>query len=266
MRSTLTLLRREFSAYFVSPIGYVVLAIFLAVTGYLFSRTLAQLTALGPQGIEYPMRQMLGLGDLTALDGVIQFLLFWTVFLIIPPLLTMRLIAEEQSSGTLEMLLTSPLRDWQIVLSKFLACFGFYLVLWLPTLLYLPILLDLDWSTWQIGIDPWPVASSYLGLALAGAMFLSMGLFVSSLVRSQIVAALVTLFLSLIFVVAGVWRADLDSGSLLGRVLFFFTVPLHFERIFSRGIVDTRQLVLYGSLTLMWLFLTVRSLESRRWR
>lgn len=266
MRSTMTLLRREFGAYFLSPIGYVALAIFLAVTGYLFSRTLVQLTATGPLGIEYPMRQMLGLGDLTEIEGVIQFLLFWMVFLIIPPLLTMRLIAEEQSSGTLEVLLTAPLRDWQIVLSKFLACLGFYVVLWLPTLLYLPVLLDLDWMTWQVGIDPWPVAASYLGVLSAGAMFLAMGLFISSLVRSQIVAALVTLFLSLIFVVGGVWRADLDTGSLWGKVLFYITVPLHFERNFSRGIVDTRQIVFYLSATLFWLFLTVRSLESRRWR
>src|SRR5262245_18283337 len=245
MRSTITLLRREFGAYFLSPMGYIALAIFLAVTGYLFSRTLVQLTATGPQGIEYPMRQMLGLGDLTEIGGVIQFLLFWMVFLIIPPLLTMRLVAEEQSSGTLEVLLTAPLRDWQVVLSKFLACLGFYVVLWLPTLLYLPILLDLDWHTWQIGIDPWPVASSYLGVFLAGAMFLAMGLFISILVRSQIVAALITPFLSLIYVVAGVWRADLECVSLLGKVLFYITVPLHFEHIFSRGIVHTRQIVFY---------------------
>src|SRR5438132_226358 len=155
MRATPSLVRREFAAYFLSPIAYVVLAVFLAVTGHLFYLTLAQLTARGPQGVNFPMQLML------------TDTWFWLVFLFIPPLLTMRLIAEEQSSGTLEMLLTAPLRDWQIVLSKFLACFGFYIVLWLPTLLYLPILLDLDWSTRQIGVDPWPVASSYLGLAMA---------------------------------------------------------------------------------------------------
>lgn len=266
MRPTLTLLRREFAAYFVSPIAYAVLAVFLVVTGVLFASTLGQLTAKGAEGVEFPMRQMLGLGDLTLLRGVIQFLLFWLVFLVIPPLLTMRLVAEEQSTGTLEMLLTAPLRDWQIVLAKFLACFLFYVVLWLPTLLYLPVLLDLDLATWTFNIDPWPVMSSYLGLALAGAMFLSLGLFISSLVNNQIVAALITLFLSLIFVVAGVWRPDIDAGSVLGKLLFFFTVPLHFERNFSRGVVDTRQVVLYASVTLFLLFLTVRSLESRRWR
>jgi hypothetical protein len=110
------------------------------------------------------------------------------------------------------------------------------------------------------------VVSSYLGLALAGAMFLALGLFVSSLVRSQMVAALLALFLSLGFIVVGLWRPEMDSGSLLYRVLFFFTVPLHFSHDFSRGIIDTRHLVLYASVALFCLFLTVRSLESRRWR
>jgi ABC-2 type transport system permease protein len=254
MLATLSLIRREFSAYFLSPIAYVVLAVFLAVTGYLFSLTLMQLTARGPQGVYYPLQLMLS-------DNW-----FWLVFLFIPPLLTMRLFAEERGTGTLEMLLTAPLRDWQIVLSKYAACLGFYLLLWLPTLAYLPVLLDLDWSTLQTGVDPWPVLSAYLGIALAGAMFLALGLFISSLVRSQMVAALISLFLSLVFIVPGLWRPDMDTGSVAYRVLFFFTVPLHFERNFSRGLVDTRQLVLYASVTVFCLFLTVRSLESRRWR
>jgi ABC-type transport system involved in multi-copper enzyme maturation permease subunit len=257
---------------------------------------------------------------------------FWLVFLVIPPLLTMRLLAEERGSGTLEMLMTSPLRDWQVVLAKYLACYLFYLFLWLPTLVYLPILLDLhitDWNlvispytillasglasvvvgllillprlgTWSrllalvlivgglactgvgtwahnrfdsphlvdfyLGIDPMPVLASYLGLALAGAMFLSIGLLVSSLVRSQIVAALVSLVLSLVFIFAGFWRPDLDPGSSLYRLLFFFSVPLHFDKGFTVGLVSTQPIVLYVSVTLFCLFLTVRSLESRRWR
>lgn len=253
MRATLSLVRREFGAYFLSPIAYVVLAIFLAVTGHLFYLTLVQLTARGPQGIYFPMQLML------------TDTWFWLVFLFIPPLLTMRLFAEERSTGTLEMLLTAPLRDWQIVLSKYFACFAFYVLMWLPTLIYLPILLDWEGGTYS-GIDPWPIVSSYLGLALVGAMFLALGLFISSLVKSQMVAALIALFVSLIFIVAGFWRPEMDTGSPVYQALFYVTVPLHFERNFSRGLVDTRQLVLYGSVTLFCLFLTVRSLESRRWR
>src|SRR5215831_17129553 len=128
MRATLSLFRRELGAYFLSPIAYVVLAVFLVVTGHLFYLTLQQLTARGPHGVYFPMQLMLR-------DNW-----FWLVFLFIPPLLTMRLFAEERSTGTLEMLLTVPLRDWQIVLSKYAACFAFYLLLWVPTLVYLPIL------------------------------------------------------------------------------------------------------------------------------
>ena len=266
MQPPLSLLRREFSAYFLSPIAYVVLAIFLAVMGLLFANTLAALTASGPEGVEFPMQLMLGLGDLATREGVLQFLAFWLVFLITPPVLTMRLLAEERASGTLEMLLTTPLRDWQIVFSKFLACYLFYLLMWVPTILYLPILLDFDWRTMTTGIDPWPVATTYLGLALAGAMFLSLGILVSSLVKSQLVAVLLSIFLSLAFIIAGFWRPETDAGAGLYQLVFFFTVPLHFERNFTRGLVDTRQLVLYVSVTLFCLFLTVRSLESRRWR
>src|SRR5437588_10176348 len=142
-----SLIRREFSAYFLSPIAYVVLVVFLAVTGHLFYLTMRELTASGPRGIEFPMQKMLG-------DGY-----FWLVFLFIPPLLTMRLFAEERSTGTLEMLMTAPVRDWQVVLTKFLACYAFYVLLWLPTLVYLPVLLNLQpplfhpvWTAYTIAL------------------------------------------------------------------------------------------------------------------
>src|ERR1051325_10526594 len=112
-----SLVRREFGAYFLSPIAYVVLVVFLAVTGHLFAVTLGLLTTTGPKGTEWPMQSMFA-------DER-----FWLVFLFIPPLLTMRLFAEERGSGTLEMLMTAPLRDWQVVLSKFVACFAFYILL-----------------------------------------------------------------------------------------------------------------------------------------
>src|SRR5215831_20951071 len=137
-----SLFRRELSAYFVSPVAYVVLVVFLIMTGILFYQTLDLLTARGARGVEFPMQKMLG--DQT----------FWLVFLFIPPLLTMRLFAEERSTGTLEMLMTAPLRDWQVVLSKYLACYAFYVILWLPTLLYLPVLLDLHVPAGHALIQP----------------------------------------------------------------------------------------------------------------
>jgi len=326
MRPTLSLIRRELSAFFYSPIAYVVLFVFLGVMGYLFYLTLEQLTETGPRGIAYSMEVMVGN---TA---------FWLVYLFIPPLITMRLFAEERSSGTLEMLMTAPIRDWQVVFAKYVACFGFYTVLWLPTLVYMPILADWGlhdekinfefipamaayfalaiffalaipaclllalvrlvqlrilasmislvmlcifgalgaivflpivttnhWTLIQCGIDPWPIATTYLGLALAGAMFLSIGLFVSSLVTNQMIAAIISLFIGVIFI-AGHFLPEMDTSSLLYQIIFYATVPLHFERNWSRGLIDTRQLVLYGTVTLFCLFLTVRSVESRRWR
>src|SRR5208283_4490460 len=109
--------------------------------------------------------------------------------------------------------------------------------------------------------DPWPVVSTYLGLILVGAMLLALGLLVSSLVRSQLVAALVSVGLSLGLLIAGFLRSFLDSASTLGQVLYSFGVPLHISQDFGRGLVDTRHLILYGSVSLFCLFLTVRSLE-----
>lgn len=254
MRATCSLIRREFTAYFLSPIGYAALFVFLGVTGHLFYLALSQLTETAQDGVEFPMTVLLG-------DEK-----FWLVFLFIPPLLTMRLFAEERGSGTLEMLMTAPIKDAQVVFAKFVACFLFYVLMWLPTVAYLPVLLDLDWHTWQVRIDPWPVVTSYIGVLLAGAMFLSLGLFVSSLLRSQMVAALVSLILCLPFIVAAFWRPEMDLSSDAYRILYFFSVPLHFSRDFTRGILDSRHLVLYTTATLLFLFLTVRSLESRRWK
>ena len=254
MRPLLSLIRREFTGYFLSPVAYVTLAVFLLVTGHLFYLTLTALTETGPEGDEYPIQLMLG-------DEK-----FWLVFLFIPPLLTMRLLAEERGTGTLEMLMTAPIRDWQVVAGKYIACLMFYVVLWLPTLVYVPVLVNLDWETWQPRIDPWPVVTSYLGVFFAGAMFLAIGLLVSSLVRSQLVAAMIALVISLVFVVAAFWSPDVSAGSFSGRFLYYISVPEHFRREFTRGMIDTRNLVLYASLTLFCLYLTVRSLEARRLR
>jgi ABC-2 type transport system permease protein len=254
MRPLLALIRREFSAYFLSPIAYAALCVFLLVTGYLFTLTLAKLTQPGPGGIEFPMQGLLG-------DER-----FWLVFLFLPPMLTMRLLAEERGTGTLEPLLTAPIRDWQVVAGKYIACFLFYVALWLPTLAYVPVLTDLDWKTMQFRIDPWPVYTSYLGVMLAGAMFLGIGLFVSSLVKSQIVAAMIAMVIGLVFVVSAFWRPGLEAGSLTAQVLNLISVPEHFRRDFCRGLVDTRHIVLYLSVTAFTLFLTVRSLEARRLR
>ena len=147
MRPTLSLFRREFSAYFTGPVGYVALFGFLLLTGLQFNLALSLLNERGPRGVEYPMQVFLGGADTPTLAQIAG-VLFWGLFPAVTGIITMRLLAEERGSGTLEMLLTAPIRDWQVVFAKFAACFAFYLILWLPTLAYLPVLLDLH-AEWK---------------------------------------------------------------------------------------------------------------------
>jgi ABC-type transport system involved in multi-copper enzyme maturation permease subunit len=327
MRATASLIRREFIAYFTGPAGYAALFGFLVLTGLLFNLNLTLLTAKGPEGAEFPMQVMLGGADSPTLAQVAG-VLFWGLFPAVTAMLTMRLLAEERGSGTLETLLTAPIRDWQVVAAKFAACFAFYLVLWLPTLAYIPVLADVNaawkpaFTTYSVvflvglaqlalalaalifgangmvvftlglggaactavggylhyakdpehlvtltaGIDPAPIWTSYLGVVLAGAMFLALGLFVSSLVKSQLVAWMAALLLGLVFVLPALLRWWFESGSPGYSVIYFISVPEHFRRTFTRGQIDTRPLVLYATVTLFCLFMTVRSLEARRMR
>jgi ABC-2 type transport system permease protein len=321
MRPTLSLIRREFTAYFLSPIAYVVLTVFLLGTGFLYWQAYNGLTDVGPRGVEYPMGAILGDGR----EGP-TFPVFWLVFLFVPPLLTMRLFAEERATGTMEALMTAPVKDWQIVFAKFVGCFAFYLLMWLPTLAYLPVLMDLkatwDWSAWTLysgiytggvgltligilmmpagfvgrgflvamlgaavataggymhytkdakhlvtmtaGIDPWPVLTSYIGVVAAGMMFLALGLFVSSLVKGQMIAALLSITLGIPFVLPVLALPYLEPSGWVYKVLSYITVPHHFGQDFTRGVLDTRHLTLYLSAGLLLLFLTVRSVESQR--
>jgi ABC-2 type transport system permease protein len=327
MRATLSLIRREFAAYFTGPIGYVALFGFLVLTGLLFNLALGLLTEQGPRGVEYPMQVMLG-GAESPPAALVAGVLFWGLFPAVTGIITSRLIAEERGSGTLESLLTAPIRDWQVVVAKFVACFAFYLLLWTTTLVYVPVLADLH-AQWQgnftpyaimlcagiafiaiakIGfffelngwlilvlgvlgtalavtggylhatkdtqhlvhitanIDPRPVVASYLGVILAGAMFLALGLLVSSWVKSQLVAWMLSLLLGLCFVLPAALRWQFDTGSVWYPLVYYVSVPEHFRRDFTRGVIDTRPLVLYVTVTLCCLFLTVRSLEARRLR
>ncbi|MBY0459407.1 MAG: ABC transporter permease [Gemmataceae bacterium] len=327
MRATFSLIRREFAAYFTGPIGYVAIFGFLLLMGLLFNLALGLLTERGPRGVEYPMQVLLG-GAEDPPGALVAGVLFWGLFPAVTGIITSRLIAEERGTGTLEALLTAPIRDWQVVLAKFSACFGFYLALWATTLVYVPILADLhvgwvgnvtfyaavmlvgvlfvlmaklgfwfDLNGWLVlvlgllglalavgggylhatedeqrlidltaKIDYRPVLTSYLGVVTAGAMFLALGLLVSSWVKSQLVAWMLSLLLGLLFVLPAALRWWLEPGTLGYSIAYYFSVPEHFRRDFTRGVIDTRPLVLYVTVTLCCLYLTVRSLEGRRLR
>ncbi|MGL6072560.1 MAG: ABC transporter permease [Fimbriiglobus sp.] len=254
MFALISLIRREFAAYFLSPVAYVTMVVFLGGTGILFFFVMNGLTMSGPQGIEYPMQQLLGNR------------LFWVIFQFILPLLTMRLLAEERGSGTLEMLLTAPIRDWQVVVGKYIGSLLFYIVMTLPMVVFLPVLMNLDWSTMKPGIDPWPIVTTAIGFYSIGPMFLALGLFFSSLVKSQLVAALIAMVAKLFFIVPVFILPELDANWLLSKMLTYISIPDHFARDFTRGVVDTRHLALYTTVAVFCLFLTVVSLEVRRLR
>ncbi len=238
MRVTLAIAWKEIVAYYTNPMAYIVSLMFLALTGFFFVNS-----------IDRPFAEASISG---MLDPVVFFMMWW-----LPPLLTMRLLAEEQKLGTLELLLTAPVYDWEVVIGKYLSSLVFFMTTLALTLYYVLLLY------WFGNPDSGPIWSAYLGAILYGAAALSVGLLASSLTSNQIVAAVigVGLLLLLTFI-------DLAAGQVGGGLSTFLRevgLRSHFED-FSRGVVDTSNVVYYVALTAVFLFLTVRSLESRRWR
>ncbi len=236
---------RELRAFFVSPLAYVVLFFLLAVNGVLFAVIVLLLN--GPQAPAVP-----------PIDLFFNNVFFWLVQLAIAPLLTMRLLAEERRSGSIEVLMTAPATEVEVVAGKYLAALAFYLFLWLPTLAYAGLI------AWQSEVDWGPVASGYLGVLGIGALFLSVGLFASALTKSQLVAAIVTFALLIFFFSFGLLETLLQ-GETARAVFGYLNLWNHMDE-FARGVVDSRRLVYYLSTTLFFLFLTTRALESRKWR
>jgi len=240
----LATLRRELRAYLFSPMAYAVLTFQLLASGTVFVFIMLYLSdprAAGGRPLDY------------------FFQMSWLVLLVAVPFLTMRLLAEERRSGSIEFLMTAPISETEVVLGKYLGVLAFYIVLWLPTLAYAGII------AFYSEIDGGTVASGYLGIFALGAMLLAIGLFASSLSRNQIVAAFVTfLFLLLVFFVFG-WMSGLTEGAAYKEV-FRYADALAPMQDFTKGIVDTRSLVYYGTTTIFFLFLSSRILAANKWR
>lgn len=246
MRKTWALVWRELIAYFSSPLAYVVMTAFLFINGYVFWLIVAYLNDPRTQAMA-PLKLLFG--------GTI---FFWLYLLFVVPVITMRLLAEERRSGTLEVLLTSPVSEAQVVIAKFLSALVFYIVLWFPTLAYVAILASysqLDWG---------PVAAGYLGIALLGCMFLSIGLFTSALVRNQILAAILA-FAVLVVVFSLGLVENLASGETLKGILGYMNLWTHMDD-YARGILDTRHVVYSLSLCGLFLFLATKALEASKGR
>jgi ABC-2 type transport system permease protein len=224
-------------------VAYVVALIFMALTGYFFVRSVDSALS-GTTFPEASLRSMLRQMSI--------FILPW-----LAPVLTMRLLAEEQKIGTIELLLTAPVRDWEVVLGKFAASMAFYLGTLALTLWYVLML------EWRGNPQPGPLLSGYLGIILYGAAGISIGLLASSLTSNQIVAAVVSLgvLVLLTFLEIGADQFSGVGSTIVGQL----GLTTHLDD-FVRGVVDTSNIVYYVSLTAVFLFLTVRVLETRRWK
>ncbi len=236
MKKIFILFIREFQAYFFSPMAYVVLTTFLIISGYFFFVILA---ASQEASVRYTLSNMA------------------IVLLFISPLITMRLLAEERSSGTIETLMTDPVREVDVVIGKFLAGISFYILLLIPTLLYIVILKVVG------NPDMGPVISGYVGLILMGSVFISIGVFASSLSKNQIVAGVISLVTLLLLWVIG-WSGEMAPGK-FAKVFAYLGFFDHFEP-FQRGIIDTKDVIYYLTTAILFLFLTVRVLEAKKWR
>jgi len=247
--------KKEMRLYFTSPTAYVVIAVFLLLAGYFFFAIFDFFTRAS---LQTAMNPQMG-RDLNVTDSVLRplFSNVSVILLLLMPLVTMRLFAEERRSGTIELLLTYPVRDGAVLLGKFLAALALYGAMLALTLLYPALLFAFARPEWG------PVLTGYLGLVLLGAAFTAVGLFASSLTENQIVAAMTTFGILLLFWVIG-WTSDTVGGA-TGRVLTHLSLIEHFDN-FVKGVLDTRDVVYYLSFTTLALFLTLRSLEARRWK
>jgi ABC-2 type transport system permease protein len=250
MRKFLTLLSREIRSYFYSPIAYVVLVFFLLVSGVDFY---FQVSFMNQRAVEYSVQ-----------EAFFNSVFFWFAFVLIFPLITMRLFAEEFKLGTIEPLMTAPVRDWQVVLAKYFGALFFYVVLWLPTLLYFVIFQAI--TRQPAGSSSGAYFGSYLMLLLLGMFYLSIGCFASVLTRNQIVAAIISFAaITLLFFLGLVSFILLDVDSTTRQLLGYFSAIEHMQTL-SRGEIDTRPMVLYLSMTVVMLVFTYQAFQSRKWR
>jgi ABC-2 type transport system permease protein len=250
MRKLLVLFAREIQSYFYSPIAYIVLVFFLLVSGVDFY---FQISFMNQRAVPYSVQ-----------EAFFNSVFFWFAFVLIFPLITMRLFSEEFKLGTIEPLMTAPVRDWQVVLAKFFGAVFFYVVLWIPTALYFLI--------FQV-ITHQPAANSvgaywgaYLMLLLLGMFYLSVGCLASVVTKNQIIAAVISFCaITLLFFLGLVQFILLDVSANTRELLGYFSAIEQMNTL-SRGIIDTRPLVLYLSMTAVMLTLTYQAFQSRKWR
>jgi len=254
MRNILAIANKELRSYFAGPIAYIAIGLWALLYGYFFVailqffvRNSMQMGAMGGQQSMNVNQQLIR----PLLQNVTIMMLF------VLPMVTMRTYSEEKRSGTIELLLTSPLTDLQIILGKFLGAMGLYAVMLLVTMPHIALLFWYGHPEWK------PIATAYLGLLLLGGCFLSVGLLISSLTKNQIVAGMVTfaVFL-LLWIITWIGSFSGPTGDALTQYL---SIIDHLDD-FSKGVLDPQHLIYYLSFITFGLFLTAKSVDSERWR
>ncbi|MGB2713428.1 MAG: ABC transporter permease subunit [Vicinamibacterales bacterium] len=254
VRNVLAITEKELRSYFASPIAYIIIGLFSLLFGYFFYVYLMLFVRQSEQ-----MMQFGGGGSANVNQQMIRYVLLnvSVILLFLMPVITMRTYSEEKRSGTIELLLTSPVTDVQIILGKFLGAMGLYGAMLLVTMLYMSILFFIGNPEWR------PLVAGYLGLLLMGGCFISVGLLISSLTKNQIVAGAITFAVFLMLWVIN-WMAD-QAGPVARQILTTLSITDHFDD-FARGIIDTKHLVYYLSFITFGLFLTSKSVDMERWK
>lgn len=257
MRNIWTIAAREFRVYFTSPIAYIVLAMFAVIFGYFFTTGLAFFLDYSAQAAA--QGGGFGAPSLNVNQFVIEPSLgnMSIVLLFLVPMVTMRLFAEEKRSGTIELLLTSPLRDYHIILGKWLGALMLFACLLVVAAANIAVLFFYTTPDWQ------PVAVALLGLLLMGGAMIAIGTFLSTLTKNQIVAGALTFGILLLLWVLN-WISSYETST-FSRVCEYLAISPHFEQ-FSKGVIELKDLVYYLSAISLGLFLSKRSLEALRWK
>lgn len=256
MGNILSIFGKEMRSYFGSPVAYVMAGVFLLFTGFVFRNQVLEFHDMSVflKFAEYEEKSRLNVNEVVV-ESFFEFQTF--VWMIVIPMLTMRLYAEEKRGGTYELLMTSPITSGQILMGKFFACYVLYILIETLALGYLGILsiyARIDWG---------PVFSGALGVLLQGGAFISVGILASSLTENQIIAAVLSFFMLILLWIID-WAARFADG-LLFVVLKFLSLVEH-TRDMIEGVVDTHDIVFFLSVTVFFLFVTHHVLESRRWR
>ncbi len=254
MTNILIICRKELKSYFASPIAYLLMAIFAVIFGYFFYSATAFFVMRGMES------QMMGRSmPMDVNEWVIRPLLSnaSVIGLFLIPMITMRLYAEEKRSGTMELLLTSPIRDIEIIIGKFIASLLMYGCIIGVSALDLASLFVYGKPDWK------PILVGYLGLLLQGGALIAIGTFISTTTKNQIIAGGATFAVCLMLWVLD-WVSSYEQA-IWAKAISYLSVVQHFEP-FSKGVIDTKDLVFFISLTFFGLFLTARSMESLRWR